>query len=175
MLFLLVLVALAGCGSGGAGSSLVEGRFFPSFLLRDLHATEAEPVPLGAFRGRLVVLNVWATWCPPCRRELPSLERLQDRLDSSRFAVLGLSVDEDADFAREYLLERGITFRNFIDLGGRDAQRLLGIRAYPMTFVISPEGVLLRSVAGERAWDSVEVVDALDAAREGDLVRLQTL
>lgn len=173
VLLLILLPLLFACGRGPAGDDLIEGRFFPPLVLQSLYGEEQKPI--ADYRGRLVILNVWATWCPPCRRELPGLQRLQERLDPERFLVLGLSVDDDADFAREYLLERGISFENFIDVGGREARRLLGIRAYPDTFVISPEGVLLRSITGERDWDSPGVVRALEAALAGDANALASL
>ncbi len=173
VLILVLLPLLMACGRGPAGDDLVEGRFFPPLLLQSLYGEERKAI--ADYRGRLVILNVWATWCPPCRRELPGLQRLQDRLDPGQYVVLGLSVDDDADFAREYLLERGIVFENFIDAGGRDARRLLGIRAYPDTFVISPDGVLLRSIAGERDWDAPAVAQALEAAFAGDAAALAGL
>ncbi|MDX9740367.1 MAG: TlpA disulfide reductase family protein [Gammaproteobacteria bacterium] len=173
VLTLLLLPLLLACGRGPAGDDLIEGRFFPPLVVQSLYGSERKAIV--DYRGRMVILNVWATWCPPCRRELPSLQRLQDRLDPSQYVVLGLSVDDDADFAREYLLERGIHFENFIDAGGRDARRLLGIRAYPDTFVISPDGVLLRSIAGERDWDAPTLVQALEAAFAGDAGALRSL
>lgn len=163
---LSLLSVLAACAPGPAIDNLIEGRFFPPLVVQALYGEERKAI--ADYRGKLVILNVWATWCPPCRRELPSLQRLQERLDPTRYVVLGLSVDDDADFAREYLLERGIGFESFIDAGGRDARRLLGIRAYPDTFIISPEGVLLRSIAGERDWDAPTLVQALEAAFAGD-------
>jgi thiol-disulfide isomerase/thioredoxin len=173
VLILILLPLLFACGRGPAGDDLIEGRFFPPLVLQSLYGEERKAI--ADYRGKLVILNVWATWCPPCRRELPGLQRLQDSLDSEHYVVLGLSVDDDADFAREYLLERGIGFENFIDAGGRDARRLLGIRAYPDTFVISPDGVLLRSITGERDWDASGVVQALEAAFSGDVTALTGL
>lgn len=169
----VLLALLVACAQGPAPDDLIEGRYFPPLVL---HGFDGEPATsIADYRGRLVVLNVWATWCPPCRKELPSLERLQAQLGDETFAVVGLSVDNDADIAQEYLLERGITFPNFLDLQGRDAKRLLGIRIYPDTFIISPDGVLLRSLVGERDWDDPAVAGALRAAREGDTAALARL
>lgn len=165
ILLAALLSLLAACGQGPPPDDLRSGRFFPPLVLEDFSGTGK---PLSDYRGRLVILNVWATWCPPCRKELPSLQRLQDRLDPQRFAVIGLSVDSDVDFAREYLLERGIGFENFIDRDAREARRLLGIRAYPDTFIISPEGVLLRGVVGDRVWDDHAIVAVIEAAYAGD-------
>lgn len=165
MLLAALLALPAACGQGPPPDDLLPGRFFPPLVLQDFSGADK---PLADYRGKLVILNVWATWCPPCRKELPSLQRLQERLDPERFAVLGLSVDSDVDFAREYLLERGITFENFIDRDAREARRLLGIRAYPDTFIVSPQGVLLRGVVGDRVWDDPAVAAAIEAAYAGD-------
>lgn len=162
----------AACGQGPAPDDLVEGRFFPAFELRDFAGGSR---PLDDYRGKLVILNVWATWCPPCRKELPSLQRLQDALGTEDYAVLGLSVDTVADIAQEYLFERGIAFENFIDLEGVEVRRVLGIRAYPDTFIISPEGVLLRGIVGDRAWDDPALLRAIQAARAGDATGLRDI
>lgn len=163
---------LAACGEGPPPDDLVEGRFFPPLLLHDF---EGNTRSITDYRGRLVVLNVWATWCPPCRKELPSLQRLQARLGEERYAVIGLSVDSDPDIAQEYLLERGITFENFLDVDAAEARRLLGIRAYPDTFIISPEGVLLRSIVGDREWDDPEIARAIEAAFHGQTEGLRRI
>ncbi len=128
------------------------------------------------FRGRLLVLNVWATWCPPCRRELPGLVALQDRLSQDHLLVVTLSVDDDRELAREYLRQRELTLPAYIDQGQDIAQRLLGVRVFPDTFVISPEGVLLKRIAGEVDWRREAIVEALRrAAEEGDTSGLEAL
>lgn len=164
-----LLVLPAACGKGPAPDDLVEGRFFPAFELRDFAGGSRQ---ISDYRGKVVILNVWATWCPPCRKELPSLQRLQTALGTEHYAVLGLSVDADADIAQEYLLERGIRFENFLDIDGVEVRRVLGVRAYPDTFIISPDGVLLRGIVGDRVWDDPAVVRAIEAVRTGDVAGL---
>ena len=92
---LLVPVLLWGCEAsapaGNNAAALTVGQALPPITLTGLNGTTTT---LAAYRGKLVVLNAWATWCPPCRREMPSLERLSKMLDRERFAVLGVSVDE---------------------------------------------------------------------------------
>ena len=108
------------------------------------------------FVGKVLVLNVWATWCAPCRRELPSLQRLSDQLDPQRFAVVGMSVDADDHVVREFLIERKVTFTNLQDADMRVARDVLGVRVYPSTYLISADGVVQRVVVGSREWDSTE-------------------
>ncbi len=111
----------------------------------------------------MLVLNVWATWCPPCRREMPSLERLSRTLDPQRFAVIGLSTDQDEKLASEFLLQNQITFANFFDQSGKIAKQL-GLKVYPETFVIAPDGTLVERIPGLREWDSAAMLAQLEDA-----------
>lgn len=138
----------------------VEGRLFPHIKL---DAASDNVLAARGFQGKMLVLNVWATWCPPCRREMPSLERLSRTLDPNRFAVIGLSTDEDVRLAEEFLLQNGVTFANFYDRGGELARKW-GLKVYPETFLIAPDGTLVRRVPGMREWDSTEIVAELEAA-----------
>lgn len=137
----------------------VEGRLFPHIKLDQSDNILAAR----GFQGKVLVLNVWATWCPPCRREMPSLERLSRTLDPNRFAVIGMSTDKDERLAEEFLLQNGVTFANFFDKGGQVA-RELGLQVYPETFLIAPDGTLVKRVPGMREWDSEEIVAELEAA-----------
>lgn len=159
-IFLLAcMLALAGCQKAvPSNPQVTEGAAFPSVRL----ATESgEHVDVETLRGRMVVLNVWATWCSPCRKEMPALERLSHELDPRRFAVIGLSTDRDRWLAEEFLLKNGITFANFFDPDGRIAQRLQ-VKIYPETFLIAPDGTLIRRVPGLREWDSAEIIAELE-------------
>lgn len=109
----------------------------------------------------MLVLNIWATWCPPCRREMPGLDRLSQTLDPKRFAVIGLSTDEDALLASEFLIQNGITFTNFLDQKGK-MSRQLGLQVYPETFVIAQDRTLVRRMTGLRDWSSPDMVSMLE-------------
>lgn len=159
-----VMLVMPGCGQAPPPDALREGGLFPPLVLKGFDGNE---VALDSFRGRVVVLNVWATWCAPCRRELPSLERLNHLIDPQRFVVAGLSVDSDILQAQEYLIDKGITFASYIDPDGKIATDILGIRIYPDTLLISRQGILLRAIAGERVWDNPAVIKALNEAYEG--------
>lgn len=169
-ILLCVAALLVSCGQAPPPDALVEGRRFPALTLDNFDGSHES---LEQYRGKLVVLNVWATWCAPCRQELPGLDRLSRRLDPARFAVIGLSVDAERDIAQEFLRERGITFKSYLDADAALAQRVLEIRVYPDTFIISPEGVLLKRIVGERDWDRSELPAILEEAAGGRLERLQ--
>ncbi|HHH36942.1 MAG TPA: TlpA family protein disulfide reductase [Gammaproteobacteria bacterium] len=169
---LLLQLLLAGCSQTPPPDRLVEGGAFPDLQLPRF---DGGRVALSGYRGRLVVLNVWATWCAPCRAELPSLDRLSRRLDPSRFAVIGLSVDSERDIAVEFLRQHQVRLVSYIDADQRIARDILGIRVYPVTFIIGPRGRLLRRVVGERRWDRPQVMAALRRAVAGDGSALQSL
>jgi len=173
-IFLTVLVPmlLAGCGQSKLPDRLTEGQPFPPLTLSDI---DGKKVPLSSFHGKLVVLNVWATWCPPCRKELPSLQRLSRTLDAQRFAVVGLSLDQDEVAMREYLIDKGVTYANFVDREMAIAKDVLGMKAYPDTFFISQDGTFLGRVVGAVQWDNPRMLQALEAAYRGDGSSLRTL
>ncbi len=156
----LLLASLGACDkpAAPAAAPLVEGQPFPAFML-DFISSRNDAAP--SWQGKMLVLNVWATWCPPCRREMPDLELLSKTLDPKRFAVIGLSVDADTLLAEEFLVQHGITFVNFFDQNGQVA-RPLALQAYPQTFVIAPDRILLRRIIGDREWASPEMVSMLE-------------
>lgn len=164
-IFLPVCVfVLAGCQKAASGNTQVsEGDAFS--LIRLTTGTGAH-VGVESMRGRMIVLNIWATWCSPCRKEMPALERLSHELDPHRFAVIGFSTDRDRWLAEEFLLKNGISFTNFFDSDGSVARRL-ELKAYPETFLISHDGTLVRRVSGLREWDSPAIIAEL-----GDVYRL---
>ncbi len=131
----------------------------PGGPLPDLVLTGLDGVAgsLAQYGGKTVILNFWATWCAPCREELPSLQRLSDRLDPAAFAVIGISVDDDADFVREFLRDSGVSYTNYLDVRGRVAAKRLAVKSYPQTLVIGPGGRLLRRIVGSRAWDEMDM------------------
>lgn len=126
---------------------------FPQLQLTSL---KGEAVNTAQFAGKVIVLNVWATWCAPCRKELPSLQRLSEILDPQFFAVVGMSIDADDHVVREFLIERKVTFTNLQDADMRVAREVLGVSAYPSTYLITAGGVVQRVVRGAQEWDSAE-------------------
>lgn len=160
-LLLASLLLVAACDKTPLESPnpiLTEGQKFPAFVLDAISDGRAGSNRL---HEKVLVVNVWATWCAPCRREMPSLEQLSKTLNPQHFAVIGLSVDEDVMLASEFLTQHKITFPNFYDKGGVMAKQL-GLRVYPETFVIAPNRTLLRRMTGFREWNSPEMVAMLD-------------
>lgn len=158
-----LLTLLGACGKPAAPLVVAEDQPFPELALTGLDGAQASTQ---AYRGKLLVLNVWASWCPPCRKEMPGLERLSKTVDGGRIAVVGMSIDGDAKMAREFLTQNGITFRNFIDPDKKIADAL-GVRAYPETFLIAPDGKLVRKIMGEQDWSSPAMFQVLEDAYQG--------
>lgn len=170
--FVVACASLSGCSESKPPDRLVVGQAFPEVTLSGI---DGKQVPLSAFRGKLVVLNVWATWCPPCRRELPSLQRLNRSLDERRFVIVGLSLDQDKVAVREYLHDKGVTYANYLDRGMEIAKNVLAMKVYPDTFFISPDGRFLGRVVGAIEWDNQRMLRALEAAFHGDGENLRDL
>lgn len=158
---LAMLVLLGACSKP---APVVE-ESIPELALTGLDGARTS---LQSFRGKLLVLNVWATWCPPCRKEMPSLERLSKSVDSERIVVAGLSADSDTNAVLEFLGQSGITFRNFIDTPENIANAL-GVRTYPETLLIGPDGKIAHRISGERDWSSPAMLQMLEDTFQGRL------
>jgi peroxiredoxin len=120
---------------------------------------------LSELRGRVVVVNFWATWCPPCVAEMPSLERLHKQLSPRGLVVLGISVDSDATAYEKFLRDLNITFINHRD-PDRHISSLYGTFMYPETYIIDAQGRLVRKVIGALEWDDPQVVSQLTSLLE---------
>jgi thiol-disulfide isomerase/thioredoxin len=122
-------------------------------------AANGRRMSLADFRGRVVLLNIWATWCVPCRSEMPSLDRLQELHAADGLAVLAVSVDDDgANAVRRFYQQSGI--RNlpvYID-SARTTQSAFGARAIPMTVLIDRDGNVVGKMTGATAWDAPEAL-----------------
>ena len=112
-----------------------------------------ERTTLADFTGKVVVLNIWATWCPPCRREMPTLDRLEAELGGDRFAVVALSVDQsEREVVREFFEEEGIEYLGlYIDTSARVLADLR-IRGIPTTLIVDAAGREIARISGEADW-----------------------
>ena len=122
-----------------------------------------KPLTLSAFTGKVVLLNIWATWCAPCRAEMPALDRLQKRLGGDRFAVIALSVDFNGVQAiRDFYREVGIkNLTIYIDESGKTLDNLR-IRGVPATLLVDRDGMEVGRMLGPAEWDSSEYRIFLD-------------
>jgi cytochrome c biogenesis protein CcmG/thiol:disulfide interchange protein DsbE len=127
------------------------GSRAPAFRATDV--TTGRRVTLEQYRGRVVLLNLWATWCQPCRVEMPSLERLSRRLGSDGFRVVAVSIDDDADsVVAAYARQLGLSFDILHDPSAaiKQAYQATGV---PESWVINRDGVIIKKVIGASEWD----------------------
>lgn len=139
---LLALLLLAGCGEGEGIPRVVEvGRPVPDYAAATLAADSAS---LEDLRGKVVLLNVWATWCPPCREEIPALQDLHERYSAQGLEVLGVTIDAPGEetAVKEFVADYGMTYPVWHDPSDRVSStfRLTGV---PSTFLIARDGTLL--------------------------------
>lgn len=160
--FAFVLVLLATAGSPAQETRFDFGILDTPKPAPDLNFTDVNRrrLSLEDFRGKYVLLNIWATWCPPCRAELPSLERLQRELGSADFQVVALSTDTGRDAAVQRLYrELGLDDSGiFIDETG-SVTGALGIFGMPTTLLIDPERNEIGRKIGPAVWDSPAAVE----------------
>jgi peroxiredoxin len=132
--------------------ALIEpGTVAPDFTATDV--ATGQPTSLAAYRGKIVLLNVWATWCYPCRVEMPSMERLHQRFAGTDLRVVAVSVDRgDQRIVRDYAREAGLSFDILHDQAG-EIQRIYQTAGVPESFVIDREGRIVKKVVGAAEWD----------------------
>ena len=137
----MLLAAAAGCARGGGPSA---GELAPDFVLPRLDGTTQK---LSNYRGKVVLVNLWATWCPPCLEGLPLLNRIQEIYGERGLTVLGLAGDDDPQRVRDFLSKNPVSFDVLLDVGGEVGTRY-GITGYPETFVVDREGRLRTKLIG---------------------------
>ncbi len=126
----------------------------PDFTLKDLKGNQ---VALKNFKGRVVFLNFWATWCPPCRREMPAMERLYKKLKDRGLVILAVDMQESEKLVKAFMSEFSLSFPALLDRNG-DISFLYGMRGLPTTYIIDREGKIVGKAVGPRDWSSQESI-----------------
>jgi len=126
------------------------GTRAPDYSVRTL---DGDTVAIRDFRGEVVLLNVWATWCAPCEQEMPSMQRLQEELGPQGLRVVAVSVDQaDPKSVRDWVDERNLTFTVLHDASGR-IQQVYQTTGVPESFVLDRDGMILKKIIGATEWD----------------------
>jgi cytochrome c biogenesis protein CcmG, thiol:disulfide interchange protein DsbE len=153
----VVIVAIllsAGCYSGSRPPRI--GSPAPDFTVQDADHS----VTLSQLKGKVVVLNFWATWCPPCIEEMPSLVTMQQRMKDRGITVLAVSIDDDGDAYHRFLKEHKVDLLTVRD-SAKKAPSLYGTFKWPETYIIDRDGVVRRKFIGAVDWNSREISDFL--------------
>ena len=148
LLFTFCLFLFAACSK--EGSAPASQRLAADFTLRDL---DGKLHKLSDYRGKVVFLNFWATWCPPCREEIPSMERLNEVLGSKDFVMLAINADEEVKDLEAFVKDHPHNFTVLSDADGK-IQQLYQVFKFPETFVIDRQGRIVEHIVGARDWSS---------------------
>ncbi len=153
--FIVLGLALAFSNGVAANPGMVEiGHILPDAAMQGLNGPTRT---LASFRGRPLIINVWASWCGPCRAEMASLERLAWRDDSTYFTIIGISTDDYRDKAEAALRSSNATIPHFIDSQLR-LENLLGASRLPLTVLVDADGRVIAKIYGAREWGSPQQV-----------------
>jgi peroxiredoxin len=153
---LLAVLLFSGCYRGSHPPRI--GTAAPNFTVQDDEAK----ISLNQYRGKVVVLNFWASWCPPCIAETPSLVNMQQQLKAKGVIVLAVSIDEDEQAYHQFIKQYGITFPTVRDPDGR-IEHLYGTVKIPETYVIDRNGMLRRKFVSDVEWTAPDVMKFLSA------------
>jgi peroxiredoxin len=159
----VVLVPLFGPQSQRiAGPAGTVGRSAPSFAMRD---DRGAVVSVAQYRGKVVLMNLWASWCPPCREEMPDLERLFARDSARGLVVIGVDQGESSERARDFARALGVRYPIWID-SGQEYGRAYAALGLPTTIVVNRKGVVVRGFDGPLTYQQMqETVTPLLSAR----------
>jgi thiol-disulfide isomerase/thioredoxin len=158
--WLAALLVVAAAPLHGAADGLDVGAALREATLEGLNGPQRK---LSEFRGRPLLINVWASWCGPCRAEMASLERLAWRDDASYFTIIGISTDDYAENAKAALAAGNATISHFIDRN-LYMEKMLGASRLPLTVLVDADGRVVEKIYGAREWDGAAARAAIDRA-----------
>jgi len=152
---LLIIFAIPGYNQGEASPA---GRAAKPFSF----AVDGKPAQLSDYRGKVVVLNFWATWCPPCVDETPSLVALQKYIEPKGGTIIGISLDEDEQAYTQFVQQNGIDFPTYRD-PSKNIPEEYGTYMYPETYIIDRHGRIARKLVGAQDWMSPAMTKYFDS------------
>ena len=144
---------------------VVRGVIAPEFSLPQLDATAPE-IALSTLAGRVVLVNFWATWCEPCEREMPAMERLYQSLPREEFELVAVAIDDQADDVHGFQERYGLSFPILLDLDQAvyDSYQTMGV---PESLLLAPDGRIVERYVGPREWDAPEYASRIRALFSG--------
>jgi thiol-disulfide isomerase/thioredoxin len=158
-----VMMLLFAASASAVGLEPYAGPDLPGFALRDL---EGATHKLADYSGRVVLVNFWATWCPPCVHEMPSMQRLHLKLAKRPFDVVAVNMGEDEATIRDFLGKMKVDFTILLDADG-SLMKEWRVFAFPTSFLIDGKGVVRYALFGPIEWDDPEVLKQIEGLLEG--------
>jgi thiol-disulfide isomerase/thioredoxin len=143
----------------------VEPTVAVEISLKDI---DGEAVKISQYRGKIVFVNFWTSWCPDCREEMPGIERLHKRFGKDDFVVLAINLQESAATARRFMARMKLSFKTLMDSKGKVGLRF-GVRSIPTTYILNREGQIVARAFGPRDWDgpaAYKLFETLIAAKK---------
>ncbi len=165
MIFLIRFLFAISIAFAGSIAFATPGEIPIGGTLRDatMQGLSGPSKKLSAYRGKPLIINVWASWCGPCRAEMASLERLWKGSAGKSFNVIGISTDDYIDLARAYQQKSGTSFSHYIDYQVQ-LENMLGADRIPLTLLVDARGKVLAKYYGAQDWDSVEARALIEQA-----------
>jgi len=120
-----------------------------------------ENATLSSFRGKVVILNFWATWCPPCRAEMPSMEILYKRYKDQGLEILAVDIGENANTVRQFVQKNNYSFPVLLDTT-KQTSAIYGVEAIPTTYLIDRNGKIIGRIIGSINWDTQQIFNAFE-------------
>ncbi|HKJ04951.1 MAG TPA: TlpA disulfide reductase family protein [Geopsychrobacteraceae bacterium] len=158
MLFAILMMLSSGFAAEPANQKA------PDFTLEDMQGNK---VSLSDFKGKIVMINFWATWCPPCIEEMPSMEKLYKKLGKEDFVILAINIEPDArEYVAEFLAKNPYTYPVLLD-GESLVQELYGAYRLPETVIVNRQGEIVNRVVGGRDWMDETMIQLLASMVNG--------
>jgi peroxiredoxin len=157
--FLYFFIFRTGGPGPGEESTARVGERAPDF---ELSVLGGNTVKLSDYRGRVVFLNIWASWCPPCREEMPAMEALHNRLKDRPFKMLTVSIDQKGkEVVGDFTARMGLTLPVLLDPKGI-TYKLYGLTGVPETFILDKNGVVIQKIIGPENWMNAQWLEYFD-------------
>jgi peroxiredoxin len=170
-LALMILTIAQSTASGDSPSTLhavADRPVAPEFALADMDGVMHR---LSDYRGQVVIVNFWATWCPPCREEMPSMQRAWEQIQGEDMVILAIDVGEDEDTIFTFTADYPVEFPLLLDLDSRVIQEW-PVRGLPTTFIVDPQGRIAYRAIGTRDWEDPALLDTLRKLHNGQIETL---
>lgn len=159
---LILLLVVSGATHAGQTLTLIDGAVpAPDFQLRDMDGNLHR---LSDYRGKPVIINFWTTWCPPCREEIPSMNRAWQQLEQEGIALLAINMGEDEETIFIFSADYPADFPILMDVEGKVIEDW-PVKGLPTTYIIAPDGTFAYRAIGSREWDDKTLLDRIRALR----------